>query len=104
MFKFLILFLLIESYERCHPNCEKCFTYSIDERDMGCITCKEGYNFLEYTNNCVDIEKYPNYYSNYTGDTIRIFPCSNFPELHCEECFMNDSFQVDCYSCQYGIH
>ena len=84
MFKFLLLILLIETYERCHPNCEKCVDFSLDDRNMGCITCKEGFVFFQNTNNCVDFDKYPNYYLNETGDMDRIFPCSNFPELNCD--------------------
>ena len=98
MFLFLILSLIIKSFERCHPNCETCTNFTLDDRNMGCIECKEGYFFLENTNNCFDYNKYPSYYINET----RMFPCSNFPDMHCNLCMQNETQNIYCLSCEKG--
>ena len=38
----------------CYDSCEKCTSFSEDENDHKCITCRSGFYFKEGTNNCYD--------------------------------------------------
>ena len=58
-------------FKKCHPNCQTCSNYSIDD-DMNCITCKDGFYKLFESNNCIDDITNKGYYEK---DGIA-YPCS----------------------------
>ena len=74
---------------KCHENCSKCSSSSVNiqseiydsiQIDMKCDKCKNGYYFLEGTNNCYDY-----FFSNegyYLKDNDKFYPC----DPNCSTC------------------
>ena len=61
IFIFFLLFVL--SSQDCFPNCEECIENSTDDKNMKCLSCKNGFNMLLNTQNCVDKKEYPSFFS-----------------------------------------
>ena len=40
-------------YKRCHENCERCYSAPIDDNNMACKSCKNGYFYKADTLNCI---------------------------------------------------
>ena len=59
-------------FKKCHPNCQTCSNYSIDD-NMNCIICKDGFFKLFGSNNCFDDITNKGYY---VKDGIS-YPCSD---------------------------
>ena len=59
-------------FKKCHPNCQTCSNYSLDE-NMNCISCKDGFYKLFESNNCIDDITNKGYYEK---DGIA-YPCSD---------------------------
>ena len=38
--------------KECYPSCQTCFSYTKNDEDHQCETCKPGYYFKEDTKNC----------------------------------------------------
>ena len=94
---FFLLFVL--SSQACFQNCENCTEYSTDEQNMKCLSCKEGFNMVLDTQNCVDKSEYPKFFT-FQGF---LCPCSELNEI-CYEC---DPFLLNvntgvCLSCSPG--
>ena len=102
--KFILFFLYFSlSLEDCYKNCEQCTEYSEDEEDMKCTFCKENFDYLYGTSNCVDKNQYPSYFS-YRGVLLH---CSLF-NSKCYECdpapyFLGDFSKDICLSCIPGF-
>ena len=83
----------------CHENCKECTDYSSDYQNMKCISCKDGFNMIFGTQNCVDAKKFPNFfiYLDY------LYPCSIF-SFTCYECdpFLSKYIDNSCINCIPG--
>ena len=109
---FLLLIILqvkiINSSQKCHEECEKCFEYSKDDNDMKCKSCKYNNYYLLYnTTNCVDRGMYIDYYKNQTNEYITLYPCSYYDEnSNCYECdpFNKSEAGGICISCKFGYY
>ena len=91
---------LIEEYyidgeylKRCHSNCLTCYSSAINN-NMNCISCKNGYYFLDGTNNCYDYSFRNKGY--YLEDNNKFYPCNP----NCSTCSdkKNDESN-NCLSC-----
>ena len=96
---FLSFFILSLTFENCYKDCKECIEYSDDEQNIKCTSCKDNFYLYFGTNNCIDKNKYPSYFSY--GKYL--IPCSYFNE-RCYECdptpFFNEDFSKDiCISC-----
>ena len=45
-------------FKKCYSGCKTCLMAGIDNNNMNCNSCEEGYKFVEGTNNCVKIESW----------------------------------------------
>jgi len=91
---FFLLFVL--SSQDCFQNCKECTENSKDEQ---CLSCKEGFNMVLDTQNCVDKSEYPQHFI-FKGI---LCPCSELSEI-CYECdpyLLNVNTGV-CLSCAPG--
>jgi len=82
----------------CYYTCDTCSEQSGNEKDHKCITCKNGFYFIEGTNNCYD--KIDTKY--YFDDEQQVFlPCYR----SCLTCStkQDDIFHQNCLSCENGF-
>ncbi len=82
----------------CYDSCSKCTSFSNDENDHKCITCREGFYFKEGTNNCYDkIET--KFYFDKEKEIFR--PCHE----NCLTCSKggNGPKEMNCLSCESGF-
>ena len=66
---------------------------------MKCISCKNGFNMILDTQNCDNLNRYPNYFIYFDY----LFPCSILSSS-CYECdpFLSDNIDNSCLSCKSG--
>ena len=78
----------------CYSSCNNCYKLSNNPNDQQCISCKNGYYFIEGTNNCYD--ELEGYYLNKQTNT--------FQKCHelCKTCSDSpNSLSMNCIECKY---
>ena len=79
----------------CYDSCQQCISFSEDENNHKCISCRDGFYFIEGTNNCYD--KIENKY--YFDKDKKVFlPCYK----DCLSCSgkENSPKEMNCLSCE----
>ena len=79
----------------CYDSCDKCSSFSEDENDHKCISCRSGFYFKENTNNCYD-KIDTKYYFDKDNEIFR--ECYK----NCLKCSGKENSQNDmnCLSCE----
>ena len=79
----------------CYDSCSTCTSFSEDDNDHKCITCRNGFYFKENTNNCYD-KIDTKYYFDKNDEKFK--PCYK----NCLTCSTkeNSQNQMNCLSCE----
>ena len=83
--------------DKCYKNCLTCSESSLDDKNMKCIKCKNGYYILEGTNNCINEVNEGEYIDN---DDNTIKKCNEACKRCSNKEILNEKGEVtNCDSC-----
>jgi hypothetical protein len=86
------------SKQNCYKNCKTCDSYSEEEDDQNCITCKAGYYFKDGTKNCYVAAPSKTYFDK---DINKWVPCHK----NCLTCSGKATEnQMNCLTCESGVN
>ena len=86
------------SKQNCYKNCKTCDSYSEEEDDQNCVTCKAGYYFKDGTKNCYVAAPSKTYFDK---DINKWVPCHK----NCLTCSGKATEnQMNCLTCESGVN
>ena len=89
-------------FKPCYDSCQKCNDIESNETSHQCLECKDGFYFIENTNNCMTIEEMENSTYYFDNSTKLFKPCYD----SCQKCNDIESNETShqCLECKDGFY